>query len=77
MNKRKIATSALIGVGAFFLASVVLLTVQDQYTDFGDPRLHVAGAIQTNSGQVITIVSLAAIAVGVKFRKPRVKAAPA
>jgi hypothetical protein len=77
MDKHKIATSALIGVGAFFLISVVLLTVQDQYTDFGDPRLHVAGAIQTNSGQVITVLSLAAIGVGVKFRKAKVKTAPA
>lgn len=74
MNKRKIASSALVTVGVFFLFFVVKFTIEDQFTDFGNPRLHIAGSIQTDSGTIIAALSTIAIVAGVKLRKPKRKA---
>lgn len=69
MNKRKIATSALIGVGAFFIFMTATLSIQDQFVDFGDSRLHIAGAIQTDSGLFFFGVGMTLLLFGLKFRK--------
>lgn len=73
MNKRKIASSALIVVGAFFIVGVLILTVADSFTEM-EPGYRVAGAIQTVSGQAYLIVGIALLAIGIKFgRKPKPK----